>query len=504
MRSSIRFQLFLRVSIIILICVFALLIANSQLLPHYYEYTERNSLAHAIEDVKELDQSNSEFNNNVANIERQYNVSVEIYSANGRLIYPSWTNLPNGIQSISDFIEYFSNYQRNVTVIEEKDEGEGVVSQIQQDVNTGVQYLSYEAVLNDNTFVQAFTPRSTIELNASIADSLVWRVATVVLILAFILVFWYSRRITNPIVDMNSVTKRMANMDFSRKCKVTRKDELGELGKSINQLSDTLDHTLQDLKEKNERLKNDIEWERRQEQVRKEFISNVSHELKTPIAIIQGYAEGLEIGVADNPESVSEYCKVIMDETARMNDIVVELLELSKYEQGAYPLHSERFNIHDFVDEMLSSMKILFEDKKITAENRVDEELFGYGDVTKLEMVLSNYLGNAISHIKEPYQIIISSEQSEHCVRVYVFNSGSSIAEEDVDKIWNSFYRADKSHNRAQNRYGLGLSIVRAIQNLHQMKYGVENVEGGVRFWFDISAENSQQEGLTNHNEVIQ
>lgn len=504
MRNSIRLQLFIQVSVIIVICVFVLLVTNSQLLPHYYEYTERESLADAIEAVKGLDLNDKELSDSVSDIERQHNVNLEIYWINGQLIYPSWTDLPEEIQSFSDYLEYFSSYQRNVTILEEEDEGDGVWSQIQQDVNTGVQYLSYVSALDTNRYVQAFTPRSTIELNASIADSLVWRIATVVLIVAFVSVFLYSRKITNPIVDMNSVTKRMANMDFSRKCKVTRGDELGELGDSINQLSDTLDRTLQDLKEKNERLKNDIEWERRQEQVRKEFISNVSHELKTPIAIIQGYAEGLEICVADNPESVSEYCKVIMDETARMNDIVVELLELSKYEQGAYPLHSERFIIHDFVDEMLSSMKILFEDKKITAQNQVEPELYGYGDVTKLEMVLSNYLGNAISHIREPYQIIITSEELEGCVRVYVFNSGNKIAEEDMDKIWNSFYRADKSHNRAENRYGLGLSIVRAIQNLHQMKYGVENVEGGVRFWFDISTGKSGQELLTTGGEVVQ
>lgn len=503
MRNSIRFQIFAQVSIIIILCVLALLLANSQLLPYYYEYTERNSLSKSIGEVKELSQSDTDYSDQMADIERKYNVSLEVYTTSGRLIYPSWGELPSSVQSVSDFFEYFSNYQRTVDVIEEKSE-DGVVFQIQQDVNTGTQYLSCVSSLGDTQLVEAFTPRSTIEINASIADSLVWKLATVVLIFAFVSVFWYSRKITNPIIDMNRVTKQMVNMDFSRKCTVTRGDELGELGKSINRLSDTLDHTLQDLKEKNERLKNDIEWERRQEQVRKEFISNVSHELKTPIAIIQGYAEGLEMGVADDPESVSEYCKIIMDETSRMNDIVVELLELSKYEQGADPLHSEHFNVHEFAGNMLNSMKVLFEDKGITAENCIDPTVTGYGDLTKLEMVLSNYLGNAISHIKAPYRICISSEKLENAIRVYVFNSGDAIAEEDMDKIWNSFYRADKSHNRSENRYGLGLSIVRAIQNMHHMKYGVENVEGGVRFWFDISDGKLLPSGLTNHADVVQ
>ena len=505
MRNSIRFQLFIQVSVIILICVIVLLLANSQLLPYYYEYTERKTLASSIEEVRGLDQNEADFNDRVAEIERDHNVNLEIYSASGRLLYPSVSALPSSVQTINDIVEYFANYQRSVSVIQQKEEKDGSIFQVQQDVNSGLQYLSYLAVLDDSRVAEAFTPRSTIEVNASIADSLIWKIATVVIVLAFMMVFWYSRKITNPIVDMNGVTKRMANMDFSKKCRVTRKDELGELGKSINLLSDTLDETLQDLKKKNERLKNDIEWERRQEQVRKEFISNVSHELKTPIAIIQGYAEGIETGVADDPESVSEYCKVIMDETVRMNEIVVELLELSKYEQGADPLHCEAFSIREFADALLGSVKILFEDKGIEAVNRIDGSLVGYGDVTKLEMVLSNYIGNAISHVKEPYKILISCEQKGHCYRVYVFNTGEPIATEDLDKIWNSFYRADKSHNRAGNRFGLGLSIGRAIQNLHQMKYGVENVEGGVRFWFEISSEPiPPQQGLTNGPDVVQ
>jgi len=504
-KSSIRFQLFIQVSIIIMICVAVLLLANSQLLPYYYEYSERNSLADAVKEAGALDENDEDFNQNIADIERKYDVSLQIYTITGRLVYPNLMAITANGQTLNDWIEYFANYQRKVSVLEQEQEKGGALFQIQQDINTGVQYLSYVAVVDDAYQVEAFTPRSTIELNASIADSLVWKIATVVLVLAFVLVFWYSRKITNPIIEMNGVTKRMANMDFSRKCTVTRKDELGELGKSINLLSDTLDETLQDLKQKNERLKNDIEWERRQEQVRKEFISNVSHELKTPIAIVQGYAEGLETGVADDPESVSEYCKVIMDETSRMNDIVVELLELSKYEQGAYPLHCEAFNIRSFVDDMLSSMKVLFEDKGITAVNLIDGAFTGYGDVTKLEMVLSNYIGNAISHVKEPYQIRITAQEKGHCIRVGVFNSGEPIAPEDLDKIWNSFYRADKSHNRSENRFGLGLSIVRAIQNLHQMKYGVENVEGGVRFWFDVSAENIWPEkDLTNLPAVVE
>ena len=487
-----------------MICVAVLLLANSQLLPYYYEYSERKSLAGAVSEAGSLREDDAQFNEKIADIERKYDVSLQIYTLTGRLVYPNLMAIATSGQTLNDWIEYFANYQRQVSILEQEQEKNGALFQVQQDINTGVQYLSYVTVVDNAYQVEAFTPRSTIELNASIADSLVWKIATVVLVLAFVLVFWYSRRITNPIIEMNGVTKRMANMDFSRKCTVTRKDELGELGESINLLSDTLDETLQDLKQKNERLENDIEWERRQEQVRKEFISNVSHELKTPIAIVQGYAEGLEAGVADNPEAVSEYCKVIMDETARMNDIVVELLELSKYEQGAYPLHCETFNIRRFVDDMLGSMKVLFEDKGITAVNQIDGALTGCGDVTKLEMVLSNYIGNAISHVKEPYQIRIGAQEKGHCVRVSVFNTGDPIAQEDLDKIWNSFYRADKSHNRAENRFGLGLSIVRASQNLHQMKYGVENVAGGVRFWFDISRENIWPEkGLTNSHPVV-
>lgn len=486
MKSSIRAQLFIQVSLIILVCVVLMLFANSQLLPYFYKYSEEKSLKNAAADASRLDSTQDTYYKQLSEIEQKYDVNLELYSQENKVLYPNLTTFPSNVQTLNEIIDYFSTYQRNVIVIEQKEKKNGVF-QTQQDRNSGTQYLAYLTVLSDGNYLEVFNRISAIETNASIASELIWRVATIVMLLACVMVYFYSRKITNPLIEMSGITRRMAKMDFSRKCKVKSKDELGELGASINSLSDSLDKTLQDLKTKNARLKNDIEWERQQEQVRKEFISNVSHELKTPIAIIQGYAEGLELGVADNPDTVREYCKVIMDETVRMNDMVVELLELSKYEQGAYALHCVQFSVRQFVDGLLASTKILLEEKGIQMENLIDPAITAWGDPSKLEMVLNNYIGNAISHIKPPYILRVSSQETEDAYRICVFNTGKQIAPEDIEKIWNSFYRADKSHNRSENRYGLGLSIVRAIQNLHHMKYGVENLPDGVSFWFDIA-----------------
>ena len=174
-KSSIRFQLFIQVSIIIMICVAVLLLANSQLLPYYYEYSERNSLADAVKEAGALDENDEDFNQNIADIERKYDVSLQIYTITGRLVYPNLMAITANGQTLNDWIEYFANYQRKVSVLEQEQEKGGALFQIQQDINTGVQYLSYVAVVDDAYQVEAFTPRSTIELNASIADSLVWK-----------------------------------------------------------------------------------------------------------------------------------------------------------------------------------------------------------------------------------------------------------------------------------------------------------------------------------------
>lgn len=287
---------------------------------------------------------------------------------------------------------------------------------------------------------------------------------------------------------MSRITEKMSNMDFSERLDVKTRDEIGELSSSINNLSSSLDTTLQDLNEKNKKLQDDIEKKQTLDELRKEFISSISHELKTPIAIVRGYAEGAELMLqSGDAQGASEYCDIIIKESDKMNALVYELLELSRFEIGDSRLECEEFSLYEFIEDYINSEKIVFEDKGISFSSEISKDIKCYGDVMKLSMVLNNYISNAVSHAEGEKIIKITCEEKDGKTRLNVFNTGKQISDEDIGKIWDSFYRADKSRSRKEGRFGLGLSIVSAIQNLHGNEYGVYNSQNGVTFWFDIT-----------------
>ena len=232
------------------------------------------------------------------------------------------------------------------------------------------------------------------------------------------------------------------------------------------------------IQEKNRKLQDDIEQEKTIDNLRKVFISGVSHELKTPIAIIQGYAEGLEVFLETDPEAAKKYCATIISETNRMNSLVMKLLEIIKY---------EHFNLKETADSWFERNAELLKEKGITAVNEIDDSFIAYGDTFIIPTVVNNYISNAVSHVDGKMIIRVDAKEiSGDRYRVSVFNTGEQIAPKDIDHIWDSFYRADKAMSRSQGRFGLGLAIVAAIQNLHGQAYGVVNHNDGVEFWFDV------------------
>ena len=248
-----------------------------------------------------------------------------------------------------------------------------------------------------------------------------------------------------------------------------------------------MDIALSDLQGRNEKLLEDIENEKTIDSLRQTFISGISHELKTPIAIIQGYAEGAKMFyAAGNAEAADKYCDIIADEAGLMNAMIMKLLEITKYSSGAYEPVREDFEIKELTEDWFERNVSILEEKGIRAGNLIPSGLIGNGDKLILSSVINNYLSNAVSHADGAKIIKTYCREEAQSYRVCVFNTGKHIEAKDIDKIWTSFYRADKSLSRSQGRFGLGLAIVASIQDLHKEAYGVRNVEGGVEFWFDI------------------
>ena len=430
------------------------------------------------------------FTDTLRDIEKGYDSNIEIYTADDRFIYstldPDKGSLPDIISS-ADTVDskYKLAYKTSQGAVAAGDRGFLIKTYDggNIDVDFLVCYFHLPAGERIEVCMQVSQVISTTKIDFIIAFGFFMSSLSI----GFAILIFYLRRFSKPIDNMCEITGRMAELDFSKKCPPTKLTEMTQLSESINTLSDALDGALTDLNEKNAKLLKDIENERTIDNLRQIFISGISHELKTPIAIIQGYAEGAKMFYeAGNGKAASEYCDVISEETVRMNNMIMRLLEITKYSSGACEPVRENFCIRDMVENWYEKNSALFEEKGITAVNEIDPDFTGNGDSIILYSVINNYLSNAVSHTDGDRKIVCRAEDCGKNYRVYVFNTGSHIEEKHIDKIWDSFYRADKALSRSQGRFGLGLAIVASIQKLHNQRYGVQNVPGGVEFWFDI------------------
>lgn len=305
------------------------------------------------------------------------------------------------------------------------------------------------------------------------------------LLFILILAFVYSKMISAPLVKINKSAVKMANLDFSSYCDIKSKDEIGSLSSSLNSLSKNLNITLEELKEANRKLEKDIEKEKKLETMRKEFISSASHELKTPLGIIKGFAEGIKDGIYENKKE--HYLDVIIDETEKMNDLVLDMLELSKLESKSYKLNKEEFIIDKLFDEVIDKFKHHIQDKKISVKFDIKEKnILAYADKRSIEQVILNFFSNAIRHTEISGNINIGIRVQNMRIYMYIENSGENIPKGKIDKIWDRFYRVEESRHRQSGGTGLGLSIVKNILELHDSKYGVKNVDEGVLFYFTL------------------
>ncbi|HEX9026541.1 MAG TPA: HAMP domain-containing sensor histidine kinase [Clostridium sp.] len=304
---------------------------------------------------------------------------------------------------------------------------------------------------------------------------------TVSIILALI----YSNLISKPLVTLTFAANKMSNMDFSVICETDREDEIGSLAKSLNFLSKNLQASLLDLQKKNKKLEDDIEKERQLDNMRKEFTANVSHELKTPIGIIEGYAEGLKDGIVSG-EDAKMYLETIIDESKKMSVLVTNMLELSKLESGTTKPNPEAFNINRLITKVLKKHKPDFDENKFNVNfNSSTPYSYVYADPFQMEQVFTNLITNAIKYTPPSNDININIEEKLDKFKISVQNMGVRIPEEEISKLFDKFYRLDKSRERTQkNSTGIGLSIVKNILHLHNSEFNLQNIDKGVEFYF--------------------
>lgn len=352
-------------------------------------------------------------------------------------------------------------------------------------------YLESWGYFSDNTtsFIMSM-PMSSLREPLRFFNRFLMMIGLIALSLSSLIIYLASRRITRPIHSLAKLSEAMSKLDFSVRYEGESEDELGVLGRAMNEMSERLESSIAELKTANNELMLDIENKQLIDERRQEFVANVSHELKTPIALIQGYAEGLIDGLAEDKESRDYYCNVIVDEAKKMNRMVRELMNLSAIEQGKDLPEMSLFPLYELVQEVLSSNSLPLSQEEAHVELDIPRELKVWADRFKIAEVLQNYLNNALNHLEEPRQISIYTErQGDKRISLHVMNTGKQIPEESLEHIWEKFYKVDKAHTRSYGGSGIGLSIVKAIADAHHQSCGVKNTRTGVNFWFTLDRE---------------
>ena len=349
-------------------------------------------------------------------------------------------------------------------------------------------YLEIVGTLDSGEPFIMQTAIESIRDSAAISNQFFIYVALTAMVFGSVLIWWLSRRISEPILELTDISRRMTELDFNAKFTSGSDNEIGVLGAHMNEMSENLEKTISELKTANNELQRDIEQKTQIDEMRKEFLSNVSHELKTPIALIQGYAEGLKECINDDAESRDFYCEVIMDEAQKMNTMVKNLLSLNQLEFGNDVVTMERFDIVALIRNVLNSSKILMDQKEIHLIFKEEEPVYVWADEFKIEEVVTNYISNAIHHCEFDKVIEVKIQREDSLVRVSVFNTGQPIPEEDLDKVWIKFFKVDKARPREYGGSGIGLSIVKAIMDSLHRECGVRNYDNGVEFWFELDA----------------
>ena len=479
--KSLQFKLFLTLFVSTTLVIFAIIMVNNIILESVYKYAKIQVAKNLYSKINEYYNYYSNYNiiSELRQIEIKNNIEILIQDENGYIEY--FGN--------KDIVETINSVNKMPSTLIEK-EGTLVIRNYSNLPNN--QFILLSSVLDNGYKLYVKIPVTAIQESVRISNQALILLGMVLIIISSCVASIISKKFTEPILQLDKITKKMANLDFSEKYdKKNGSEEINALGENINEMSDKLEITIGQLRRNNDELEKDVEEKSKIDEMRKQFISDVSHELKTPIGLIQGYAEGLLENVNEDEESRKFYAEVIIDEANKMDIMVKELLELMKLEYKERQFKDTKFDLTELINEEIRRETINLKDKNINLEFNNDKKNMVYADQEYIEEVVNNYLTNAIKHCEEvngEKKISICCEERKNKkIRITVFNTGKKIPEENLNKIWGRFYKVDSSRNRDAGGTGIGLALVKAIMNNYENKYGVKNLDDGVEFYADIN-----------------
>lgn len=483
MKHSIKRQMLTVFVGLILFMIVVFLIINGSFLEKYYIFNKKAEFVKVytmVQEGVEKDTLSSETpEKELGRLAERNNISIAVIDSDYNVVY---TNVREKQMMVVQLFGYL--YDKNHQEVMESTDDYDICKSVDPQNNT--EYLTMWGSFDNGDIFIMRSPLESIRSAVTIFNRFIGIVGGCVILVGVLLAWYFSKKITEPIMELATLSQKMADLDFDAKYTSGGSNEIGVLGESFNRMSEKLEQTISNLKEANYKLQKDIEQKEKRENMRSEFLGNVSHELKTPIALIQGYAEGLKEGVNDDPESREFYCEVIMDEAGKMNRMVKNLLALNQLEFGEDDVQFDRFDITSLISGVLQSLDILIEQKEAQIIFCHKDPIYVWADEFKVEQVVRNYINNALNHVDGEKVIEIKITQENDVAKITVFNTGTPIPEEDLPHIWEKFYKVDKARTREYGGNGIGLSIVKAIMESFGKGYGAINHSNGVEFWFEL------------------
>ncbi len=509
---SMRFRLTCMLAVLILATFFLCWLVNQMFLPMYYQYSKTNTLKQTYVKVyEELNKLNNGDDEDTGQMElslekwsEDNNLSIYVMNWSRIIQNGQWTYLGEFVYPQKEVLNELERKQilslmgKNIGILKDESGSQDRYSLYScdnynivriNDDRLDSEYLELVGEMQVGDTTHTIFMRSnyeSIQESVQLSSQFLIYAGMVATFLGVVVMFAIIGSFTKPIKKLSHIAGEMAELKFETKYTKQRKDEIGDLGHCINLLSEKLEQTISELKAANNELQSDIENKIQIDEMRKEFLSNVSHELKTPIALIQGYAEGLQENINEDEESREFYCDVIIDEANKMNKMVKKLLNLNQIEFGNNLVEFERFDIVTVIQSVINSTRILFEQKEVTLIFEPYEPIYVWADEYSIEEVVTNYISNALNHVDGEKIVEVKITKQAGKVRISVYNTGQSIPDEDLEKVWIKFYKVDKARTREYGGSGIGLSIVKAIMNSLHQECGVRNCSNGVEFWFDL------------------
>ncbi len=485
MKISIRSKIVLAFTFLIGLVIVGQLIFNTFFANDYYLNYKSETMATAYEEIKANYDGTLE---SIEDISRRYeahhNINV-VALKDDEIFYMSFSKVlePRGNMPQN---EYRLRNDEDATEWDFSNSPKPQVSKQTPHIGS-VLNISGEFEFEDENIKLVMTlPVESIEDSVKVFSDSSMIISVLVLFISLIFCLIISKSITKPIKEIEGAASRFANLDFSKKVDENiDSTELHSLAININSMSKQLKQNIDELNTANEKLKLDIDYQKQMEEMRREFVGNVSHEMKTPLSLLQIYAENLK----SNVEGIDKeyYCDTIIEESEKLSEMVSSMLQISSIESGLSKMNMQKINISDLVKELVEKITPLADSCDMHAE--IEEDIFANADIKYMEQAMKNYITNAFEHTPEGGKVKITLESDGGEVLYSVFNQGNRIAEKEINHIWESFYRVDKSRQRSTNNVGLGLNIVKTVVEKHGGSYHCKNTPDGVVFSFKIAKE---------------